>query len=176
MINADWCSRAWFRALWFGDGHPAFSAVMVLWYLDIMRSSLAFIPSPPANGIHVGPLLAGLGIGGIAIALAVQAVLSDLLASISIALDKPFGIGDFLTIDDCMGTIEHIGVKSTRMRSLTGEQIILGNSDLLKSRLRNFGRMMERRAVEEPSLIGRGLLPGRVARRGRACHHRFAAR
>jgi small-conductance mechanosensitive channel len=98
-------------------------------------------------GIHVGPLLAGLGIGGIAIALAVQTVLADLLASLAIALDKPFGIGDSLTIDDCQGTVEHIGVKSTRMRSLNGEQIILGNSDLLKARVRNFGRMVERRAL-----------------------------
>jgi len=97
--------------------------------------------------IHVGPLLAGLGIGGIALALAVQTVLSDLLASLSIALDKPFGVGDFLVIDDFMGTIEQIGVKSTRMRSVNGEQIILGNSDLLKSRLRNFGRMTQRRAL-----------------------------
>jgi len=92
-------------------------------------------------------LLAGLGIGGIALALAVQTVLSDLLASLSIALDKPFGVGDFLVIDDFMGTIEQIGVKSTRMRSVNGEQIILGNSDLLKSRLRNFGRMTQRRAL-----------------------------
>ncbi len=98
-------------------------------------------------GIHVGPLLAGLGIGGIAIALAVQTVLADLLASLAIALDKPFGVGDFLTVDDCQGTVEHIGVKSTRVRSLTGEQIVLGNSDLLKARVRNFGRMMERRAL-----------------------------
>ena len=98
-------------------------------------------------GIHVGPLLAGLGIGGIAIALAVQTVLADLLASLAIALDKPFIVGDFLTIDDCQGTIEHIGVKSTWMRSLTGEQIILGNSDLLKARVRNFGRMIERRSM-----------------------------
>jgi small-conductance mechanosensitive channel len=77
----------------------------------------------------------------------VQTVLSDLLASLSIALDKPFVVGDFLVIDDCLGSIEHIGVKSTRMRSLTGEQIILGNSDLLKARVRNFGRMQERRAL-----------------------------
>jgi small-conductance mechanosensitive channel len=98
-------------------------------------------------GIQIRPLLAGLGIGGIAVALAVQTVLSDLLASMSIALDKPFGIGDFLTVGDCQGTVEHIGVKSTRLRSLSGEEIILGNTDLLKSRVRNFGRMRERRAA-----------------------------
>ncbi len=98
-------------------------------------------------GIQIKPLLAGLGIGGIAVALAVQTVLSDLLASMSIALDKPFGIGDFLTIGECQGTVEHIGVKSTRLRSLSGEQIIMGNTDILKSRVRNYGRMRERRAV-----------------------------
>lgn len=98
-------------------------------------------------GVEIKPLLAGLGIGGIAVALAVQTVLSDLLASLSIALDKPFGIGDFLTVGESQGTVEHIGVKSTRLRSLTGEQLIMGNTDILKSRVRNYGRMRERRAV-----------------------------
>jgi small-conductance mechanosensitive channel len=115
--------------------------------IGIVVWSLAALLALENLGIHVGPLVAGLGIGGIALALAVQTVLSDLLASLSIALDKPFGVGDFLTVDDCQGTIEFIGMKSTRMRSVTGEQIILGNSDLLKSRLRNFGRMIERRSL-----------------------------
>ena len=98
-------------------------------------------------GIEIKPLLAGLGIGGIAVALAVQTVLSDLLASLSIALDKPFGIGDFLTVGESQGTVEHIGVKSTRLRSLSGEQLIMGNTDILKSRVRNYGRMRERREI-----------------------------
>ena len=98
-------------------------------------------------GIEIRPLLAGLGIGGIALALAVQTVLADFLASLSIALDKPFGLGDFLTVDDCQGTVEHIGVKSTRLRSINGEQIILSNGDLLKARVRNYGRLTERRAL-----------------------------
>lgn len=98
-------------------------------------------------GIEIRPLLAGLGIGGIALALAVQTVLADLLASLSIALDKPFGLGDFLTVDDCQGTVEHIGVKSTRLRSINGEQIIISNGDLLKARVRNYGRLIERRAL-----------------------------
>ncbi|HYB22259.1 MAG TPA: mechanosensitive ion channel family protein, partial [Solirubrobacteraceae bacterium] len=98
-------------------------------------------------GIEIRPLLAGLGIGGIALALAVQTVLGDLLASLSIALDKPFGLGDFLTVDDCQGTVEHIGVKSTRLRSLSGEQIIMSNGDLLKARVRNYGRLQERRVL-----------------------------
>jgi len=123
------------------------SMEIVLVAIGIVVWSLAALLALESLDIHVGPLLAGLGIGGIALALAVQTVLSDLLASLSIALDKPFGVGDFLTVDDCQGSIEYIGLKSTRMRSLTGEQIILGNSDLLKARLHNFGRMSERRSL-----------------------------
>jgi small-conductance mechanosensitive channel len=98
-------------------------------------------------GVQIRPLLAGLGIGGIAIALAVQTVLGDVLASVSITLDKPFGVGDSLTIGDYQGTVEHIGIKSTRLRSISGEQIIIANADIIKARVRNFGRMGDRRAV-----------------------------
>jgi small-conductance mechanosensitive channel len=96
-------------------------------------------------GIDVTALIAGLGIGGIAIALAVQNVLGDLFASFSILMDKPFVMGDFIVVDDYMGTVEHVGIKTTRLRSLSGEQVIFSNSDLLKSRLRNYKRMRERR-------------------------------
>jgi small-conductance mechanosensitive channel len=123
------------------------SMEVVLAAIGIVVWTLAALLALQNLGIQVGPLLAGLGIGGIALALAVQTVLSDLLASLSIALDKPFGVGDFLTVDDCQGSVEHIGVKSTRLRSITGEQLILGNSDLLKARVRNFGRMVERRSL-----------------------------
>lgn len=98
-------------------------------------------------GIQVGPLLAGLGVGGLAVALAVQNILGDLFASLSIVLDKPFVIGDFIAVGTDNGTVEHIGLKTTRLRSLTGEQLILSNSDLLSSRVRNFKRMRERRVV-----------------------------
>jgi small-conductance mechanosensitive channel len=98
-------------------------------------------------GINVSALVAGLGIGGVAVALAVQNVLGDLFASLSIILDKPFVIGDFLVIGDYMGSVEHVGLKTTRVRSLSGEQLVLSNSDLLKSRIRNYGRMYERRVV-----------------------------
>jgi small-conductance mechanosensitive channel len=98
-------------------------------------------------GIKVTTLVAGLGIGGIAIALAVQNVLGDLLASLSITFDKPFVVGDALGIDDFSGTVEQIGLKTTRLRSVTGEQIIMPNADLLKSRVRNYGRMQERRVM-----------------------------
>jgi small-conductance mechanosensitive channel len=98
-------------------------------------------------GFEISALLAGLGIGGIAVALAAQNVLGDLFASLSIVLDKPFVIGDFIIVGDQMGTIENIGLKTTRVRSLSGEQIVMSNTDLLKSRIRNYKRMQERRAV-----------------------------
>ncbi|GAG20556.1 unnamed protein product [marine sediment metagenome] len=93
----------------------------------------------------VTALIAGLGIGGIAIALAIQNILSDLFASVSIIVDKPFVIGDFIIVGELMGTVEKIGLKTTHVRSLTGEQIIFSNSDLLSSRVRNYKRMYERR-------------------------------
>jgi small-conductance mechanosensitive channel len=96
-------------------------------------------------GIDVTALIAGLGVGGIAIALAVQKVLGDLLASLSIALDKPFKVGDFLVVGEEKGTVEHIGIKSTRLRSITGEQVVMSNADLLASRVHNFGLLYERR-------------------------------
>lgn len=98
-------------------------------------------------GVDVTALVAGLGIGGIAIALAVQNVLADLLAYVSIVADRPFVYGDYLVVGEYSGTVEHIGIKTTRIRSLTGEQIIFSNNDLLGSRVRNYKRMNERRAL-----------------------------
>ncbi len=98
-------------------------------------------------GVQIKPLLAGLGIGGIAVALAAQNILGDLFASLSITLDRPFVVGDSLQVDDFNGTVEYIGVKSTRLRSLNGEQIIMPNSNLLSSRIRNNSRMNTRRVV-----------------------------
>ncbi len=98
-------------------------------------------------GFDITALVAGLGIGGIAVALAVQNILGDLFASLSIVLDKPFVVGDFLAVGDFLGNVEHVGLKTTRLRSLSGEQLVMSNADLLQSRLRNFGRMYERRVV-----------------------------
>lgn len=98
-------------------------------------------------GINVTALVAGLGIGGVAVALALQNILGDLFASLSIVFDKPFINKDFLIVGDLMGSVEHIGLKTTRIRSLSGEQLIFSNSDLLNSRIRNYGRMFERRVV-----------------------------
>ena len=98
-------------------------------------------------GVNITALIAGLGVGGIAIALAVQNVLGDLFASVSIVLDKPFAVGDAINVDTLTGTVEKIGLKSTRVRSVTGEQLIFSNADLLKSRIRNFKRMEQRRVI-----------------------------
>lgn len=98
-------------------------------------------------GVDITALVAGLGIGGIAVALAAQSVLGDLFASLSIVLDKPFVIDDFIIVGDYMGTVEHIGIKTTRVRSLSGEQLVFSNADLLASRIRNYKRMSERRVV-----------------------------
>lgn len=98
-------------------------------------------------GVAITPLITGLGIGGIAIALAVQNILSDLFSSVTIILDKPFVVGDFIVVGKEMGTVERIGIKTTRVRALSGEQLVFPNSDLLDSRVQNFRRLQERRVV-----------------------------
>jgi small-conductance mechanosensitive channel len=113
---------------------------LVLW-------ALLFILALDNVGVQVTALVAGLGIGGIAIALAAQSVLGDLFASLAIVLDRPFAPGDFIVVGDMAGSVERVGIKSTRVRSLSGEQLIFGNSDLLNSRIHNYGRMVERRVV-----------------------------
>jgi len=95
--------------------------------------------------VQINSLVASLGIGGIAVALALQNILGDLFASLSITLDKPFVIGDFIEVDDYEGDVEDIGLKSTRIRSLSGEELIFANTDLLNSRIRNFKRLEKRR-------------------------------
>jgi small-conductance mechanosensitive channel len=126
---------------------PAFrgSLTILLFVARLIIFAIALLFALDLLGVNVTTLVAGLGVGGIAVALAVQTVLGDLLASLSIALDKPFVLGDALRIDDFEGVVEHIGVKSVRLRSVSGEEIILANTDVLKSRVRNLGRMSERR-------------------------------
>ncbi len=98
-------------------------------------------------GFKISTVIAGLGIGGVAVALAAQAVLGDLFSYFAILFDRPFEIGDFIIIDDYMGTIEHVGLKTTRIRSLGGEQLVFSNTDLTNSRVRNYKRMDKRRVV-----------------------------
>lgn len=90
--------------------------------------------------IQIRPLLTGLGIGGLAIALAIQNILGDLFAAMSIVVDKPFVVGDSISVENYRGKVEHIGLKTTRVRSESGEQIIFSNGELLKSKIRNYSR------------------------------------
>jgi small-conductance mechanosensitive channel len=122
----------------------AFVSKIVIW-------SVLVLVALDSMGINITTVVAGLGIGGVAVALALQSILGDLFASLSIILDKPFVIGDFIILNEYMGVVEYIGLKTTRVRSLSGEQIVFSNSDLLSSRVRNYGRMFERRV---PFTIG----------------------
>lgn len=118
----------------------AFLGRLVLWTILLLMALENL-------GVDVTALVTGLGIGGIAVALAVQNLLGDLFASLSIVLDKPFVIGDFIVVGDQAGTVERIGLKTSRVRALSGEQLVFANSDLLSSRIQNFKRMYERRVV-----------------------------
>ncbi len=104
-------------------------------------------------GFNIGTFVAGLGIGGVAIALAAQAILGDTFSSFAIALDKPFEVGDFIVVDALMGNVEYIGLKTTRVRSLSGEMLIFANSDLTKSRIKNFKKMYKRRVAFNVTVI-----------------------
>ncbi len=98
-------------------------------------------------GVNVGSLLAGLGIGGVAVALAAQNILGDLFSSFVIYFDKPFMVGDFIVFGDKMGTVERIGIKTTRLRSISGEEIVVSNQQLTSTQIKNFKRMGKRRVV-----------------------------
>lgn len=123
------------------------SMAVILLVSRLVIWSLLILVALENLGVNITALLAGLGVGGVAVALALQNVLGDLFASLSIALDKPFVIGDFLSIDVYSGTVEKIGIKTTRLRSESGEQIILSNADILKSRVRNYGRAAQLRIL-----------------------------
>ena len=122
-----------------------FAAVVFLGRLGIY--TILILLALENLGIDITALLAGIGIASVAIGLALQNILGDLFASLSIVFDKPFEIGDFVIVDDMMGTIENVGLRTTRVRSLSGEQLVFSNNDLLTSRIRNYKRMQERRVV-----------------------------
>jgi small-conductance mechanosensitive channel len=98
-------------------------------------------------GVQVSAVITGLGIGGIAVALAAQAILGDLFSYVAIVFDRPFSIGDFIVVDTFMGTVEHIGIKTTRVRSQTGELMVFPNSNLTSARVRNFQSLHRRRVT-----------------------------
>ena len=119
-------------------GPVTFLVVLVGWSL-VLLVGLNF------KGVNVTALVTSLGVGGIALGLAMQNVLGDLIASLSIALDKPFLIGEFIVTQDFKGTVTHIGLRSTRLEGLDGEFLVIPNNDLMKSRIRNYTRMQRRR-------------------------------
>lgn len=146
----DACVRIWTRDLSlarFGNlQNPVMASIISVVVLLVVWAVMLL--SILANlGVDITALIASLGVGGIAVALAVQTILSDIFASLSIGFDKPFEIGDFVVFGDVAGTIEHIGLKTTRIRSLSGEQIVCSNTELLKQTLHNYKRMNTRRIV-----------------------------
>jgi small-conductance mechanosensitive channel len=129
------------------DADPTGALAIVNFVAAILIWSLVLLVALDNLGVNITALVAGLGIGGIAVALAVQTTLSNLLGSLAIALDKPFVVGDTITVDQDTGRVERIGISNTRLRSINGEQIVISNADLLKTRIHNFGRMYERRVA-----------------------------
>ena len=123
------------------------SATLLSWALRTVLWAIVLLAVLSNLGINITAFVASLGVGGIAVALAVQNILGDLFASLSIAVDKPFEVGDFIGIGALSGTVQFIGLKTTRIRSLGGEQIIISNTDLLKQVVKNYKRMEERRIV-----------------------------
>ena len=104
-------------------------------------------------GFNISAVVASLGIGGVAVALASQGVLQDLFSYFSILLDRPFELGDFIIVGDYLGTVEYVGIKTTRLKSISGEEIIIANTDLTGSRIRNFKRMKQRRIVSQFGVV-----------------------
>lgn len=115
--------------------------------LQAVAATIVILTGLKQLHVDIGALLAGLGVGGVAVALAAQSILGDLLASVSIVLDKPFVVGDFIIVEKQMGTVEYVGIKSTRVRSLSGELLIFPNKNLMESRIQNFKQMNKRRAA-----------------------------
>jgi len=115
--------------------------------VKIIIWTIAFLMILSNFGIEITPLLAGLGVGGIAIGLALQNILGDLFSAFAIYFDKPFEEGDFIIIGEDMGVIKHIGIKSTRIQALGGQELVISNSELTSSRINNYKRMNMRRVV-----------------------------
>lgn len=129
------------------DGNAAMMTELVRLLAGIVLWTLGGLFILANVGINVTSLIAGLGIGGIAIAFALQGILADLFASFSIYFDRPFRIGDFIVVGQDKGTVEKIGIKSTRIRTLQGEELVISNAELTTARVQNFKRMDERRVV-----------------------------
>ncbi len=146
-VLVDWTLLRWTKSERNGPQDAVGTIVGLRWLVLLVAYAIILLAALQNTGVDVTSLIAGLGIGGIAVALAMQNILGDLFASLTIALDKPFIVGDFIVVGSEMGTVEHVGLKTTRVRSLSGEQLVFGNADLLSSRIRNYKRMSERRVV-----------------------------
>lgn len=127
------------------DEQVTVAHTFITWILQITVWVIFLLATLSNLGINVTTLVASLGIGGVAIALAVQNVLGDLFASLAIAVDKPFEVGDSISVAGFSGKVEHVGLKTTRVRADSGEQIVISNAQILKDTLRNFKRMTTRR-------------------------------
>jgi small-conductance mechanosensitive channel len=127
------------------NGHLSASAALLSWFLRTVLWTVILLAVLSNMGVNITAFVASLGVGGVAVALAVQNILGDLFASLAIALDKPFEVGDYIATGSGQGNVEYVGLKTTHIRSLTGEQIIIGNAELLKLPLKNYKRMDERR-------------------------------
>lgn len=123
------------------------SATLMSWGLRTLLWSVVLLAILSNVGVNITAFIASLGVGGIAVALAVQNILGDLFASLAIAVDKPFEVGDFIVVGNVSGTVQVIGLKTTRIRSLQGEQVVMSNTDLLKQTISNYRLLEERRIV-----------------------------
>ena len=123
------------------------SATLMSWGLRTLLWSVVLLAILSNLGVNITAFIASLGVGGIAVALAVQNILGDLFASLSIAVDKPFQVGDFVVVGNVAGTVQMIGLKTTRIRSLQGEEVVMSNTDLLKQTISNYRPMQRRRIV-----------------------------
>lgn len=121
--------------------------------INIILWSVAVVFLLDNFGYNVTTVITGLGIGGVAIALASQNILSDLFCYFVIFFDRPFEVGDFITVDDKAGAISHIGIKTTRIKSISGEEIVFSNKDLTDSRVHNFKKMQKRRVVFQLDIV-----------------------
>ncbi|PKH39721.1 mechanosensitive ion channel protein MscS [Pseudomonas sp. 43NM1] len=127
-------------------------ATLSLWGAKVFLWVVVVMAMLSNVGVNITAFVASLGVGGIAIALAVQNILGDVFASLSIAVDKPFEVGDFIVVGSLSGTVEHVGLKTTRIRSLGGEQIVMANAQMIGSTIQNYKRLQERRIVFEVGL------------------------
>ena len=130
-----------------GDLAGTTSLTLLKYLVRVVLWTILLLVALDSVGVNITAFITTLGVGGIAIALALQNILGDLFASLSIVLDKPFVVGDAINVGDHTGTVERIGIKSTRIRSIGGEEVTIPNSELSNSRIRNFVRMEERRVL-----------------------------